>query len=247
MKTILVLLAALIILFTSCSSNKNLSREQLTSTIQSNDKVGIIQLIIAEDQNSKGSAIIGRNSYFYTKPDTSAKATSADKPKKKKKEDQILVMDTLMRMVESKYATYLGTTLVPAPVENKLPNIGLDAGIPCLPKQTVNQAIKKNDLDKPITINVAWQKSGGSAIMGISAGKIKPKAIITTKVYDRSGKQIWMRRQVYDSALQIKNRGVSFGGLSMSGQDGMSGNQLLDMMSKAFDTLFIEGTPVASK
>lgn len=232
-------MAAMVIVFASCSTNKKLTKNQLVSSIESTDKVGIILMTVTEDNGKKGSSVVGRNSYYYTLPDTVVTNGSVKKAKKPKPQ-KILVMDTLMRMVEAQYGNFIGTQLVPAKVGTKIPAAGLDAGIPCLPRQTVKQAIKTTDLDKMITVSVGWKIKGGATILGISTGKKKPTAVIITKVYDRSGKKIWERTQNYDSGLQIKNRGVSFGGLSMGGKDGMTGNQLLDLMSRAFDATFTE-------
>jgi hypothetical protein len=141
-----------------------------------------------------------------------------------------------MRMVEYKYAAYLDHALVPAKVGTKIPAAGLDGGIPCLPHQTVKQAINSTDLDKMIAVTVGWRIKGGFRLLGINMGTKKPTAIIITKVFDRSGNKIWERTQLFDSGLKIKNRGAwGFGG-----KDGMTGNELLALMSRAFDETFKE-------
>lgn len=238
MKTLTLLMVAMVI-FASCRTNKTLTQKQLVSSIESTDKVGIILMTIGEDHADHGSSVIGRNSYYYTLPDTVRIDPSIKKPKKTKPQ-KVLVMDTLTRMVEAKYSAFIGTPLVPAKVGTKLPAAGLDAGIPCLPKQTLKQAINTTDLDKFVVVNVGWRIRGGIRILGINMGKKKPTAIIITKVFDRSGKKIWERTQNFDPGIQIKNRGVTLMGVSAGGKDGMSGNQLLDLMARGLDETFRE-------
>lgn len=239
MKTSTLLMAAMVIIFASCKTNKTLTREQLVSSIEPTDKVGIITLTVSEHHPKKGAAVVGTNSYYYTVPDTAHAKPSGKNGSKKAKPKKVLVMDTLMRMVESKYSNYIGTQLVPAKVGTKIPTARLDGGIPCLPHQTIKQAIKTTDLDKLIEVTVGWGVKGGFTLLGISMGTKKPTAIIITKVYDRSGEKIWERTQKFDSGIKIKNRGFA----GIGGKDGMTGNQLMNVMTRAFDATFIEATP----
>lgn len=237
MKTLILLVVALAIV-TSCRTNKTLTQKQLTSSIESTDKVGIFLMMITEDHSDKGSSVIGRNSYYYTPPYT-ATVDPAEKGKNAKPQ-KILVMDTLMRMVESKYSVYIGRELVPAKVGTKIPFAGLDVGVPCLPHQTLKQAVLSSDLDKLIAVSVGWRITGGFSVLGVSMGKKKPKAIIITKVYDRAGRKIWERTQNYDPGIEIKNRGVTLFGVSGGGKDGMTGNQLLDVLERGLDATLTE-------